>query len=102
LRPPCREWPYEPDACGLLLTCTGGGEGKCIRFGYYRWASAVDRMPMRDAYSACVRPVRADYAGEGLARLPTRLNCSSSMAPMRSSRFFAHQERRTAVTVRPL
>jgi ADYC domain len=56
---------YEPDACGLLITCTGGAEGKCIRFGYHPWASVADRTPMRDAYNACTRLVRADYASDG-------------------------------------
>jgi ADYC domain len=49
----------------LLITCTGGAEGKCIRFGYQPWQQAPDGTPLRDAYNACVRLVRADYAGDG-------------------------------------
>jgi hypothetical protein len=52
-------------AGGLLITCTGGAEGKCIRFGYKPWRQAPDGTPLRDAYNACVRLVRADYAGDG-------------------------------------
>jgi hypothetical protein len=49
----------------LLLTCTGGAEGKCVRFGYHPWGTAPDGTPLRDAYNACVRLVRADYVGDG-------------------------------------
>ena len=49
----------------LLITCTGGAEGKCVRFGYKPWEQAPDGTTLRDAYNACVRLVRADYAGDG-------------------------------------
>jgi hypothetical protein len=49
----------------LLITCTGGAEGKCVRFGYRPWGAAPDGTPLRDAYNACVRLVRADYVGDG-------------------------------------
>ncbi len=45
----------------LLITCTGGAEGKCVRFGYKPWRS--DLAPY---YQACVRLVRADYCGDGV------------------------------------
>lgn len=50
----------------LLITCTGGAEGKCIRFGYRPWGTAPDGTLLREAYNACVRLVRADYAGDGI------------------------------------
>jgi ADYC domain len=56
---------YEPSPGGLLITCTGGAEGKCIRFGYKPWGHAPDGTPLAEAYNACVRLVRADYAGDG-------------------------------------
>jgi hypothetical protein len=56
---------YEPSAERLLITCTGGAEGKCVRFGYKPWGKAPDGTPLEAAYNACVRLVRADYAGDG-------------------------------------
>lgn len=56
---------YVSDPDRLLITCTGGAEGKCIRFGYRPWAAAPDGTPLAAAYNACVRLVRADYAGDG-------------------------------------
>ena len=49
----------------FTLTCTGGAEGKCIRFGYRPWDRAPEGTPLADAYTACVHLVRADYAGDG-------------------------------------
>jgi hypothetical protein len=46
------------------ITCTGGAQGKCVRFGYAPW-DAPDGMPGYDLYNACVRMVRADYVGDG-------------------------------------
>jgi hypothetical protein len=56
---------YEPAPGRLLITCTGGAEGKCVRFGYKPWGKAPDGTPLEAAYNACVRLVRADYAGDG-------------------------------------
>jgi hypothetical protein len=56
---------YQPAPGKLLITCTGGAEGKCVRFGYKPWGRAADGMPLLPYYQACVRLVRADYAGDG-------------------------------------
>lgn len=57
---------YDPTPGRLLITCTGGAEGKCVRSGYKPWGHAKDGTPLLDAYRACVRLVRADYSGDGL------------------------------------
>jgi ADYC domain len=55
------------DAPGrLLVTCTGGAEGKCVRFGHKPWGRAPDGTPLAPYYQACVRLVRADYCGDGV------------------------------------
>ena len=46
------------------ITCTGGAQGKCVRFGYGAW-DAPQGTSGHDLYNACVRMVRADYSGEG-------------------------------------
>jgi ADYC domain len=51
----------------FVLTCTGGAEGKCVRFGYHPWRTLPDGRPMLPVYNACVHLVRADYAGNGSA-----------------------------------
>ena len=33
-----------------MLTCTGGAEGKCVRFGYRPWETLPDGTPMLTAY----------------------------------------------------
>ena len=53
------------EAGALVLTCTGGAEGKCVRFGYHPWENLPDGVPMLPVYNACVHLVRADYAGDG-------------------------------------
>jgi hypothetical protein len=55
--------PAEPGA--FILTCTGGAQGKCVRFGYHPWERGPAGVPLLFAYNACVRLVRADYAGDG-------------------------------------
>jgi hypothetical protein len=55
------EGAYQPRHDGILITCTGGAEGKCIRFGYKPWHDG--KLPY---YQACVRLVRADYGGDGV------------------------------------
>jgi ADYC domain len=49
----------------FTITCTGGAQGKCVRFGYHPWERMPDGTPMRSVYNTCVRLVRADYAGDG-------------------------------------
>jgi hypothetical protein len=56
---------YVPQAGQILITCTGGAEGKCVRFGYHPWTALADGTSLVAAYNACVRLVRADYAGDG-------------------------------------
>ena len=60
------EGTYQPAHGGLLITCTGGAEGKCIRFGYKPWRTAPDGASLEPWYQACVRLVRADYGGDGV------------------------------------
>ena len=58
----------EPTSAGdFVLTCTGGAEGKCVRFGYHPWETLPDGTAMLAVYNACIHLVRADYAGDGSA-----------------------------------
>lgn len=50
----------------FLITCTGGAEGKCVRFGYKPWRQAPDGSSLAPYYQACTRLVRADYCGDGV------------------------------------
>ena len=50
---------------GFVLTCTSGGQGKCVRFGYKPWATGRDGAPLLAHWQACIRMVRADYCGDG-------------------------------------
>jgi hypothetical protein len=52
-------------AAGFTVTCTAGAIGKCVRFGYKPWRDAAGE-PLWDYHQACVRMVRADYAGDGV------------------------------------
>jgi hypothetical protein len=56
---------YVAEPNRMLITCTGGAEGKCVRLGYKPWGKAPDGTSLFAAYNACVRLVRADYAGDG-------------------------------------
>ncbi|OAI26535.1 hypothetical protein A1351_14565 [Methylosinus sp. R-45379] len=47
------------------LTCTGGAQGKCVRFGYHPWETRAGGPSARALYDACIRLVRADYSGDG-------------------------------------
>jgi hypothetical protein len=49
----------------FFITCTGGAEGKCVRFGYKPWRQAPDGTSLEPLYQTCVRMVRADYCGQG-------------------------------------
>lgn len=57
---------YEAVHQGILLTCTGGAEGKCVRFGYKPWGLGPDNVSLAPYFQACVRLVRADYCGDGI------------------------------------
>lgn len=58
---------YRSDAGHFALTCTGGAQGKCVRWGYRPWDRAPDGTAMAGIYEACVHMVRADYCGDGTA-----------------------------------
>lgn len=49
----------------FTMTCTAGAIGKCVRFGYKPWRTAISGQSMWDYHQACVRMVRADYCGDG-------------------------------------
>jgi hypothetical protein len=57
---------YEADRGQILLTCTGGAEGKCVRFGYKPWGFGPNNVSLAPYFQACVRLVRADYCGDGI------------------------------------
>lgn len=48
---------------GFTLTCSGGAQGKCVRFGYKPWRTLPDGTRLADYHQACIRLVRADYCG---------------------------------------
>lgn len=58
---------YRRDGAHFALTCTGGAQAKCVRWGYRPWDRAPDGSAMEDLYEACVHMVRADYCGDGQA-----------------------------------
>jgi hypothetical protein len=58
---------YQRDAAHFALTCTGGAQAKCVRWGYRPWDRTPDGADMADLYEACVHMVRADYCGDGKA-----------------------------------
>ena len=60
-----RSGVYDPAHPGFLITCTGGAEGKCVRFGYQPWRKTREGAALLPYYQACVRLVRADYGGDG-------------------------------------
>lgn len=47
----------------LAFTCSGGGNGKCIRFGYRPWAALPDGRSLAPFHAACVNLLRAAYGG---------------------------------------
>jgi len=49
----------------LEIVCTSGAQGKCVRLGYHPWAKLPDGSAMLPVFNACVRMMRADYAGRG-------------------------------------
>ncbi len=58
---------FHADTAHFALTCTGGAQAKCVRFGYKPWKQAADGTPLAASYESCVRMVRADYCGDGQA-----------------------------------
>ena len=57
---------YQPRHPGVLITCTAGAEGKCVRFGYKPWRTISAGASLQPYYQTCVRLVRADYGGDGV------------------------------------
>ncbi|TWI22867.1 ADYC domain-containing protein [Mesorhizobium tianshanense] len=55
-----------PSDTAFSITCTGGAQAKCARFGYRPWESAPDGTPLWDHHQACTRMIRADYCGDGV------------------------------------
>jgi hypothetical protein len=55
--------PYPAPDGSLLLTCSAGAIGKCIRFGYRPWARLPDGRPLAPFHAACTNMVRAAYGG---------------------------------------
>lgn len=51
---------------GITLACTNGVLAKCVRWGYKPWKT-VQGKSLRDFHQACIRMVRADYCGNGIA-----------------------------------
>ncbi len=54
------------DADAFAVSCTSGALAKCRRFGYDPEGHDAQQRPLRDAYNACIRMVRADYGGGGV------------------------------------
>lgn len=58
---------YIADTTRFALTCTSGAHAKCIRFGYAPWLLDKAGQTLEKTFEACVRMVRADYCGDGIA-----------------------------------
>jgi hypothetical protein len=56
---------YHLDPSHFALTCTGGAQAKCVRFGYHPANAADDGAALAPLYEACVHMVRGDYCGDG-------------------------------------
>ncbi|WP_192361490.1 ADYC domain-containing protein [Mesorhizobium mediterraneum] len=55
-----------PSDTAFSITCTGGAQAKCVRFGYRPWEKSPDGTPLWDHHQACTRMIRADYCGNGV------------------------------------
>ena len=61
-----RDGSYAPLPPGeVTWTCTAGAHVKCLRLGYYPWASTEDGLSLQPYHQACMRMIRADYCGNG-------------------------------------
>jgi len=49
----------------ISLTCSSGAIAKCIRYGYKPWGRGHNGENLAPYFAACVRMIRADYAGDG-------------------------------------
>ncbi|MFK0687590.1 ADYC domain-containing protein [Mesorhizobium sp. IMUNJ 23033] len=57
---------HVPSDTAFSITCTGGAQAKCARFGYRPWEKLLDGTPLWDHHQACTRMIRADYCGDGI------------------------------------
>lgn len=55
-----------PSDTAFSITCTGGAQAKCVRFGYRPWETSPDGTPLWGHHQACTRMIRADYCGDGV------------------------------------
>lgn len=55
-----------PSDTAFSITCTGGAQAKCVRFGYRPWEKSPDGTLLWDHHQACTRMIRADYCGDGV------------------------------------
>ncbi|PTE09065.1 hypothetical protein C9427_17945 [Mesorhizobium helmanticense] len=55
-----------PSGTAFSITCTGGAQAKCVRFGYRPWQRSADGTSLWDHHQACTRMIRADYCGDGV------------------------------------
>ncbi|RUU44365.1 hypothetical protein EOC93_11435 [Mesorhizobium sp. M6A.T.Ce.TU.002.03.1.1] len=55
-----------PSDTAFSITCTGGAQAKCVRFGYRPWEKSPDGTSLWDHHQACTRMIRADYCGDGV------------------------------------
>lgn len=46
----------------VVIWCTSGALGKCVRFGYHPWGKAPDGTPLAPYHRACSNLVRGAYA----------------------------------------
>lgn len=60
-----------PGQTGISIACTSDARGKCARFGYKPWKSAVNGESLLPYYRACLRMVRADYCGDDTSHTRT-------------------------------
>ena len=47
------------------LVCATGTAAKCVLHGYLPWRTGPDGSPLAPGHEACMRMLRADYAGDG-------------------------------------
>ena len=48
----------------IVIWCTAGALGKCVRVGYAPWRSLPDGTSLAPYHRACVNMMRADYCGD--------------------------------------
>lgn len=66
---------YADDGTKVTFACRGAALAKCVEWGYERWATAEEcltpgncqQRSLEAYHQACVRMVRADYCGDGVA-----------------------------------